>query len=95
MNLKIKLNIAGQDLELTLEEARELWLTLDKLMPPLPRMPVYLPPALSEPPSPFPRPHTPFETPYTPPHYPTVICDATPPKVLCDGGDPFRKYRAP
>jgi hypothetical protein len=39
--MTIKLQIAGQDLELTVEQARELWSELDKLLRPLPCLQTY------------------------------------------------------
>ena len=88
MNIKIKLNIAGQDLEITMEEALELKAALDKLLP-APRQwdPRLLRPALREPPSPFPTLHQPSPL-------PTVTC-AYPPPNIRPSDFPFRQYHAP
>jgi hypothetical protein len=64
MNIKIKLTIAGQELEITMEEARELWLALDKILPAPQTQRPYT--------APLPHYHQPTPLPFSPPQYPTI-----------------------
>lgn len=71
MNIKIKLTIAGQDLEVTMEEAQELKSVLDKLLPTLNPLDRYRP--LPIPLQQYPQPTPYYRTP-TPSPIPRVTC---------------------
>lgn len=72
MNIKIKLTIAGQELELTIDEAQELKAALDRILPlTLAQLHKYRAPALVPLTAPAPHFHQPGPTPI-----PRITCDA-------------------